>query len=140
VHRSVHVCLPEDKPPGAIAHWARFRLLHHGSWWAYYRQAGQVIRRKIGQSQDEAQQIGAQVNAQLASGAPTLLAFTPITITDLRQQFLDYHEHVLRSSVATVCRYRAAMIELMLTMLPPSGRKCLSASRIARMWPRSLVL
>src|SRR5262249_40074867 len=27
---------------------------------------------------------------------------------ELRQQFLDYHEHVLKSSVATVRRYRAA--------------------------------
>jgi integrase len=83
-------------------------FFHHGSWWAYYRDVGKVIRRKIGVSQHEAEQVAAQVNAQLASGAPTLLAFTPITIPDLRKQFLDYHEHVLKSSVATVRRYRAA--------------------------------
>src|SRR5579864_6080524 len=81
---------------------------HHGSWWAYYRDVGEVIRRKIGGSQHEAEQVAAQVNAQLASGAPTLLAFTPITIPDLRKEFLDYHEHVLKSSVATIQRYRAA--------------------------------
>ena len=56
----------------------------------------------------EAEQVAAQVNAQLTSGAPTLLAFTPIGVPELRRRFLDYHEHVLRSSVGTVRRYRAA--------------------------------
>jgi hypothetical protein len=46
-------------------------------------------------------------NAQLASGEPTLLAFTPIGIPELRQQFIDYHELVLKSSMGTVRRYRA---------------------------------
>lgn len=37
-----------------------------------------------------------------------MLAFTPIAIPNLRQNFLDYHEHVLKSSIGTVRRYRAA--------------------------------
>src|ERR1019366_3181945 len=66
------------------------------------------VRRKVGLSRPDAQQIAAQVNAQLASGAPTLLAFTPINIVDLRQAFLAYHENVLQSALATIRRYRAA--------------------------------
>ena len=93
---------------------ARFRVgkvsvyVHHGAWWLYYRDGGRPVRRKVAGSRPEAQQVAAQVNAQLASGAPTLLAFRPVGVPDLRQQFLDYHEHVLKSSVATVRRYRAA--------------------------------
>jgi integrase len=82
--------------------------LHHGAWWLYYRDAGVAIRRKVAPTRSEAEQIAAQVNAQLTSGAPTLLAFHPVSVPDLRQQFLAYHEHVIKSSVATVCRYRAA--------------------------------
>src|SRR5262249_13656309 len=81
---------------------------HHGAWWLYYRDGGQPVRRKIAETRQEAEQVAAQVNAQLTSGAPTLLAFRPIGVPDLRQQFLDYHEHVLKSSVGTVRRYRAA--------------------------------
>ena len=48
------------------------------------------------------------MNAQVAQGAPTLLSFQPIGVPELRRQFLDYHEHVLKSSVGTLSRYRAA--------------------------------
>ena len=44
----------------------------------------------------------------MTSGAPSLLAFTPISVPELRTQFLDFHESVLESSVGTVRRYRAA--------------------------------
>ena len=82
--------------------------LHHGAWWLYYRDGGQPFRRKIAETRQEAEQVAAQVNAQLTSGAPTLLSFRPISVPELRQLFLDYHEHVLKSSVGTVRRYRAA--------------------------------
>src|SRR3954452_8220782 len=81
---------------------------HHGAWWVYYRDGGRPQRRKIGASRQEAEQVAAQVNAQLASGAPRLLTFDPIDVPELRRQFLEYHETVLRSSVGTVRRYRAA--------------------------------
>jgi integrase len=81
---------------------------HHGAWWLYYREHGRQVRRKIGEVRDEAEQVAAQVNAQLTQGAPTLLAFTPVAVPELRLRFLDYHEEVLRSSVGTVRRYRAA--------------------------------
>src|SRR5262245_21748808 len=92
----------------------RFRVgrvsvyLHHGAWWIYYRDGGQPVRRKVAEDRDEAETIAAQVNAQLATGAPTLLSFQPVGVPELRRQFLDYHEHVLKSSVATLRRYRAA--------------------------------
>lgn len=81
---------------------------HHNAWWLYYREQGKPVRRKVGIGRDEALQVAAQVNAQLASGAPTLLAFQPISVPDLRREYLDHHEHVLASSLSTVRRYRAA--------------------------------
>ncbi|MCE9531922.1 MAG: site-specific integrase [Planctomycetes bacterium] len=92
----------------------RFRVgrvsvyFHHTSWWIYHREGGRQVRRKVGNSREDAEQVAAQINGQLAAGAPTLLSFEPIGIPELRQQFLQYHEHVLKSSIATVTRYRAA--------------------------------
>jgi integrase len=81
---------------------------HHNAWWIYYREHGKPVRHRIGRSRDHAQQMAAQINAQLASAAPTMLAFSPTTVRELRQKFLEYHEHVLRSSIATIRRYRSA--------------------------------
>jgi len=81
---------------------------HHGSWWVYYSDDGRQVRRKVAETREEAEQVAAQVNAQLATAAPTLLSFTPIPVGELRRLFLDYHEHVLKSAVATVNRYRTA--------------------------------
>lgn len=92
----------------------RFRVgrvsvyVHHGAWWLYYREHSQPVRRKVAETPEEAEQVAAQVNAQLTSARPTLLTFQPISIVELRQRFLDYHEHVLNSSLGTVRRYRAA--------------------------------
>jgi integrase len=80
---------------------------HHGAWWVYYRDGGLAQRRRVG-SWDEAEQVAAQVNAQLASGAPRLLTFEAIDMPELRRLFLEYHDMVLNSSVSTVQRYRAA--------------------------------
>ena len=93
---------------------ARFRVgrvsvyPHHGAWWLYYREHGRPVRRKVAETRDEAEQVASQVNADLTSARPTLLTFKPISVVELRRQFLDYHEHVLQSSLGTVSRYRAA--------------------------------
>jgi integrase len=93
---------------------ARYRVgrvslfFHHGSWWLYYQDQGRQVRRKAASTRPEAQQLAAQVNAQLAINAPSLLSFTPVGVPELRRGFLDYHESTLQSSVATVSRYRAA--------------------------------
>ncbi len=81
---------------------------HHGAWHIYYRDGARQVRRKAGETEDEAARVAAQVNAQLALAAPTLFSFTPVAIADLRQRWLDHHEHVLRSSLSTIARYRAA--------------------------------
>jgi integrase len=93
---------------------ARFRVgkvsvyLHHGAWWLYHRDGARPVRRKVAPTREEAEQVAAQVNAQLASGAPTLLSFTPVSVPELRRRFLDFHEHALNSALGTVRRYRAA--------------------------------
>jgi integrase len=81
---------------------------HHGGWWIYYREGGQPVRRRVAETEQQAAAIAAQVNAQLATAAPTQFSFAPISVSELRAKFLDHHEHILRSSVATVRRYRAA--------------------------------
>ena len=86
---------------------------HHGSWWVYYRDGGKPVRRKVAANRTDAEQVAAQVNAQLAQGAPTLLAFTATGVEALRREFLDYHENVLGSTLSTVRRYRAATQHLL---------------------------
>ena len=81
---------------------------HHGAWWIYYRDGTGPHRKKVAPTRDRAEQVAARVNSQLASDEPTLLTFTPIAPAELRRQFLDYHEHVLHSSVGTLNRYRSA--------------------------------
>lgn len=81
---------------------------HHGAWWVYYRDDAGPHRKKVAETRDQAEQVAARVNSQLASNEPTLLTFTPIGVAELRKQFLDYHEHVLHSAVGTLNRYRSA--------------------------------
>ena len=81
---------------------------HHGGWYLYYQQDGESVRKRVADTEKSAAQLAAQVNAQRSSGAPTLFAFEPVSVPELRRRFLDYHEHVLGSSLATVRRYRAA--------------------------------
>ena len=69
--------------------------------------------RGSGPDRDLARQMAAQINGQLEVGAPAALSFEPVSIPDLRQQWLDHHEHVRRSSVQTIRRYRAATEHLL---------------------------
>lgn len=86
--------------------------LHHGGWHVYYRDGVRQVRRRIADNEIDAERVAAQINAQLAAQTPTLLAFKPITVADLRHRFLEHHEHVVRSSLATVRRYRTATLHL----------------------------
>ncbi len=81
---------------------------HHGSCWVYYREGERQVRRRTGPDEQTAAAIAAQVNAQLATAAPTMFSFQPLAVPELSGQFLDHHEHVLRSSAATIRRYRSA--------------------------------
>ena len=85
---------------------------HHSAWWIYYRDGRQQVRRRIGKDKSLAEQVAAQVNAQLASSAPTMFSFTPLTVSELCPRFLEHHEHIQRSSLATIRRYRAALRHL----------------------------
>ena len=81
---------------------------HHGSWWVYYRENGEPVRRKIGGDRGEAEAVGAHINAQLAAEQPTLFSFEAVSVRELVRRWLDHHEHVLRSSLSTCARYRTA--------------------------------
>ena len=81
---------------------------HHGAWWVYYREADKPIRRRVGSDEAAAERVAAEVNSQLSAAAPTLFTFMPLSISELRDRFLKYHQDVLGSSVATVNRYRTA--------------------------------
>jgi integrase len=85
---------------------------HHGAWWVYYRETGRPVRKKISNNRDHAVQVAAQIYAQFAAGGPTVLSFEPLTVVDFRRRFLDDHESVLQSTVATVRRYAAATAHL----------------------------
>jgi len=78
--------------------------LRGSRYWIYYRQ-GKQVRRPVGTNKEEALALAAKINAQLAEGAPTILAFQPIAVDALVAKWLDHHEHVRRSSLATVRRY-----------------------------------
>lgn len=77
-------------------------------YWVYYRQ-GRQIRRPVGTCRSEALALASKVNAQLAEGAPTALAFRPVDLRELINRWLDHHEQVRRSSLVTVQRYRTAV-------------------------------
>lgn len=80
--------------------------VHHGAWWIGYRDGGKRGRRRVGRDQSEAEAVAAAVNAQLASGQRSMFAFDPVDVDTMLDRWLDHHEHVLLSSVATLNRYR----------------------------------
>ena len=105
--------------------------LHHGAWWVYYRDGEQPLRRRIGPDRAAAERIAAEVNAQVVAASPTLFAFTPVCIEDLQRSFLEHHEQVLRSSVATIQRYRTAtqhLVEFFATRRPGTRAHEVSAT------------
>lgn len=81
-------------------------------WYLCYHEGGRRRQPRVGPDRGEARQLAAEVNAQLEVGAPSALGFEPISIAELRQRWLDYHEHVRRSSLQTIGRYRTATAHL----------------------------
>ena len=82
-------------------------------WYLAYYEHGQRRQPRVGQDRDVARQMAAEINGQLEVGAPSALSFQPISIPDVRQRWLDFHEHVRRSSVHTIRRYRSATEHLL---------------------------
>ncbi|MDP6153620.1 MAG: hypothetical protein QF785_09610, partial [Phycisphaeraceae bacterium] len=83
------------------------------TWYLCYHDNGVRKRPRVGPDRDAARRLAAQTNAQLELGAPAPLSFEPVAIDNLRQRWLDYHEHVIKSSLATVRRYAAATRHLL---------------------------
>lgn len=77
-------------------------------WYLQYQEQGIRRQPRIGPERDLARQTAAEINAQLEVGCPSSLGFEPISIADLRERWLRFHEHVRRSSLNTIERYRAA--------------------------------
>ncbi len=82
-------------------------------WYLSYSEQGRRRQPRVSTDKEEAKQLAAEVNAQLAIGAPSALGFEPIGFPELRQRWLDHHEHIRRSSLATVGRYRTATQHLL---------------------------
>jgi integrase len=82
-------------------------------WYLCYHDQGQRHRPRVGPDYEAARQLAAQINGQLAVGAPAALSFEPISIGELRRRWLEHHEQVLRSSVQTIHRYRTATDHLL---------------------------
>lgn len=77
-------------------------------WYLCYREQGKRHQPRVGPDRDLARQMAAEINAQLEVGTPSPLGFDPISIPKLRERWLEQHEHVRRSSLQTIRRYRSA--------------------------------
>jgi integrase len=82
-------------------------------WYLSYHENGQRRQPRVGRDREEAKRLTAEVNAQLEAGAPSALGFEPIAFPELRQRWLDHHEHVRRSSLETIRRYKTATEHLL---------------------------
>ena len=93
-------------------------------WYLSYSEQGRRRQPRVGQDREEAKRLAAEINAQLEAGAPSALGFEPISFPDLRQRWLDHHEHVRRSSLETIRRYRTATQHLLnfLAKVRPAAR------------------
>ncbi|MCA9088797.1 MAG: hypothetical protein KDA90_09195 [Planctomycetaceae bacterium] len=77
-------------------------------WYLSYSDQGQRHRPRVGSDRNAARQLAAKINAELEAGVTTTLAFQAIRFSELRQQRLQFHEQIARSSVASISRYRTA--------------------------------
>lgn len=103
---------------------------HRRRWWVYYREHGRPVRKAVADDAKAAEQVAAQINLELTSAAPTLFSFRPISVAELQRNFIDSHEHVLRSSLATVSRYRTATQHLVNFCGEPSKGRALPAHEV----------
>jgi integrase len=82
-------------------------------WYLCYHEGGRRRRPRVGPALTDARWLAAQINGELEAGAPSALGFNPISISVLRDRWLEYHEQVARSSVQTIRRYRTATDHLL---------------------------
>lgn len=92
----------------------RVRAFLRGSvWYLSYFEQGQRRQPRVGPDRGVAKTTAAEINGQLEAGAPSALGFESVTFVTLRQRWLDHHEHVRRSSLNTIRRYRTATEHLL---------------------------
>ncbi len=89
-------------------------------WYLRYQEHGRRRQVRAGTDRDAVRRLAAEVNTQLAYGIAASTSFEPITIAQLRSGWLEHHENVLRSSVATISRYRTATRHL-ITFIEAGG-------------------
>jgi integrase len=82
-------------------------------WYLRYHENGRRRQVRASADKDASRQLAAQVNAQLEVGAPAMTSFESVGLSDLRKRWLDHHEHVLRSALSTINRYRTASDHLL---------------------------
>ncbi|QDT79660.1 hypothetical protein Mal35_31250 [Gimesia maris] len=82
-------------------------------WYLTYLENGKRLRPKIGPDKEEARQMAARNNSQIESHTHSVFNFDPVGIDDLQQRWLNHHEPVLRSSLQTIRRYRAAITRML---------------------------
>jgi len=92
----------------------RVRVFLRGrTWYLCYCEHRRRRQPRVGPDRDLARQTAAEINAQLEVGAPSALGFEPASIAEVRLRWLENHEHVRRSSLQTISRYRAATEHLL---------------------------
>ena len=82
-------------------------------WYLRYHENGQRHQVRGGHEKKAVRRLAAEVNAQLETGAPVMTSIDSVTVPELRKLWLEHHEHVLQSSVATLNRYRTATDHLL---------------------------
>jgi integrase len=108
---------PQSFRVGRVLAYLRGRI-----WYLCYHQDGRRRRPRVGPDREAARRLAAETNAQLEAGAPGVLSFEPIAVAELRSRWLGHHEQVLRSSLATVNRYRTATDHLLAFLADSPGR------------------
>ena len=91
-------------------HIGRVTVFRRGAAWClYFRERGKPRRFRVGPERKLAEQKAAEINAHLAHGLPSAFEFQRTSVEELAGAWLEHHEFVARSSVATVKRYRVAV-------------------------------
>ncbi len=81
-------------------------------WYLTYHENGKRLRPRVGADKELARQMADRINSQLESHTHSVFNFEPIGIDELQKRWLNHHEQVLRSSLQTIRRYRAAINHL----------------------------
>jgi hypothetical protein len=82
-------------------------------WYIRYHEKGKRIQQRVGPVRGETKQLAAEINSQVVCGIPSAVGFEQIRFDLLRRRWLDHHEDIKRSSLATIARYRSATEHLL---------------------------